>query len=299
MRAHTLARARIERTSPKEKNANKQKKPNRLKDKRTVELLMKHGKLYAILIAAAFFISLVCSLVLLFSVNEVEISYAAYGVAEENLATEALSSLKGKNLLFVKESEAEEKLAAFPRFKLSAVEKSYPNVLKITVEERREVFRLYDGTKTFCLDETGYVLEIVNKELPAERDKIKLSVSSREEEKITATIYTTAAGELIKTSCDDLLYSVIKMARSANLTDLIKEISITDSSEKILKDAVFSTYTGVKIIASDPETRAVDKMKKAVDVYDEHTIDYYKTFSEIIVVLADDGGITATWIRKD
>lgn len=259
---------------------------------------MKHGKLYAILIAAAFFISLVCSLVLLFSVNEVEISYAAYGVAEENLATEALSSLKGKNLLFVKESEAEEKLAAFPRFKLSAVEKSYPNVLKITVTERREVFRLYDGTKTFCLDETGYVLEIVNKELPAERDKIKLSVSSREEEKIVATIYTTAAGELIKTSCDELLYSVIKMARSANLTDVIKEITITDSSEKILKDATFATYTGVKITATDPETRGMDKMKKAIEVYDLHTTDYYKTFSEIMVVLSSDGDITATWVRR-
>ena len=259
---------------------------------------MKHGKLYAILIAAAFFISLVCSLVLLFSVKEVEVSYGAYGVAEEKLATESLSSLKGKNLLLIKESEAAEKLAAFPRFKVAGVGKSYPNVLKINVEERREVFRLYDGAKTFCLDETGFVLEIVDRELPAERDKIKLSVSSREEEKLTTTVYTTAAGELIRTSCDELLYSVIKMARSANLTDVIKEITITDSREKILKDATFSTYTGVKITASDPETRGVDKMKKAVEVYDLHTTDYYKTFSEIIVVLSGNGDITATWVRR-
>ena len=260
---------------------------------------MKHGKIYAILIAAAFFVALVCSLVLLFNVKEVEISYFAFGVAEEKAATEALEGLKGKSLLFLNEKEAEEQLAAYPRFKVSKVEKNYPNLLKVSVEERREVYRFFDGKKTFCLDETGFVLEIVSGELSYERDKIKLTISSREEEKIKTEVYTENAGELIKTSCDDLLYSVIKMARSANLTDLIKEISITDSSEKILKDAVFSTYTGVKIIASDPETRAVDKMKKAVEVYDEHTIDYYKTFSEIIVVLADDGEITATWIRKD
>ena len=48
---------------------------------------MKHGKIYAILIAAAFFVALVCSLVLLFNVKEVEISYSAFGVAEEKAAT--------------------------------------------------------------------------------------------------------------------------------------------------------------------------------------------------------------------
>lgn len=260
---------------------------------------MKHGRIYAILIATAFFIALVCSLVLLFNVKEVEISYSAFDVAEEKPATEALEGFIGKNILFLKESEAEERLAAYPRFKVANVEKRYPNALKITVEERREVYRFFDGEKTFCLDETGFVLEVKSGELSSERDKIKITVSSREEENIKTKIYTERSGEKIRTSCDELFYSVIKMARSANLTDLIKEITVTDSSEKILKDAVFSTYTGVKIIVSDPETRGMDKMKKAVEVYDEHTIDYYKTFSEIIVVLADDGEITATWVRKD
>ena len=150
---------------PEKSGAPIKKKRQRL---RTVELLMKHGKIYAILIAAAFFVALVCSLVLLFNVKEVEISYSAFGVAEEKAATEALEGLKGKSLLFLNEKEAEEQLAAYPRFKVSKVEKNYPNLLKVSVEERREVYRFFDGKKTFCLDETGFVLEIVSGELSYE-----------------------------------------------------------------------------------------------------------------------------------
>ncbi len=260
---------------------------------------MKHGRIYAIIIAAAFFAALVCSLVLLFRIKEVEVSYSTVGVADEKVATEALEDLKGKNLLFFSASEAEKKLAAYPRFKVSKVEKSYPNKLKIFVEERRETYRLFDGKKTFCLDETGFVVDIKDGETTDERDKIRLLFTAHEEEQVTTAIYTEAAGELIKTSCDELLFSVIEMARAARLTDFIKEISITDSSEAILKEAVFSTHTGVKIVVVNPEERGLDKMKKTVEAYDEHTTDYYKTFSKIIVILKDDGEITAKWVRED
>lgn len=261
---------------------------------------MKNGKIYAMLIAAAFLIALVFSFVLLFTVREVEVSYSSYGVADEKAATSALKTFKGKNTLFLSESEVTASLKDFPRFKVVSVEKKYPNVIKIDIEERKEVFRLYNGENTLCLDETGYVLQIIEGKLPAERDKILLTLSVHEEETSRKVeIYSLSAGEKIRTSCDDLLYSVIKMAKTATFTDVIKEIKITDSKEPSLREAEFRTYTGVKIIAADPENRGTDKMKKAMDVYDNHTGDYYKTFSEIIVILdKTTGEISATWERK-
>lgn len=261
---------------------------------------MKNGKIYAMLIAAAFLIALIFSFVLLFTVREVEVSYSAYGVADEKAATAILQTFKGKNSLFLSDGEVVSSIKDFPRLKVVSVEKKYPNVLKVNVEERKEVFRLYDGENTLCMDETGFVLQISRGKLPAERDKIALSLSVHEEETSRkVTVYSSAAGENIKTSCDELLYSVIKMARSASLTDVIREIKITDSKEQTLREAEFQTYTGVKIIAADPETRGADKMEKAMDVYDNRTGDYYKTFSEIIVVLdKTTGEISATWERK-
>ena len=67
---------------------------------------------------------------------------------------------------------------------------------------------------------------------------------------------------------------------------------------KAVADAMYEVLTAHFGNPSSQYPMGVE-MKKAVEVYDEHTIDYYKTFSEIIVVLADDGEITATWVRKD
>ena len=132
---------------------------------------MKNGKIYAMLIAAAFLIALIFSFVLLFTVREVEVSYSAYGVADEKAATAILQTFKGKNSLFLSDGEVVSSIKDFPRLKVVSVEKKYPNVLKVNVEERKEVFRLYDGENTLCMDETGFVLQISRGKLPAERDK--------------------------------------------------------------------------------------------------------------------------------
>lgn len=249
---------------------------------------MKNGKLYAILIGAVFVTVTLLSLFFLFSVKEVKTVCGVYGGADAENVQSSLDALLGKNMFFVSTKDVEEAVKEHTKYKVVSVEKAFPNVLNVEVAERREVYRLSVGGALYSLDETGFVLGTSAGEAK-EREIISLSLEGIE-------ILSAEVGGQIKTSDDGLFYSVLSMAESVNLTDCIKSANIVVNDAEI-KEARFSTYTGVEIVVDKPEKRGGDKIKKAFEVYDGGTKDFYKTFAYILVLEKDGGEITATWTR--
>lgn len=248
---------------------------------------MKNGKIYAIMIAIAFLVALVFSCVFLFSVSRVRTVYSVYSEKDVSEIQKSLDAFNGKNIFFVSENDIRSAVSDYTRFKVVSVDKSYPNVINVNIEERREVYRFsYEGV-VYCMDETGFIIDTAT-EFSEDRDIIAIEFDGIE-------IISAKLGEVLETSEKGFFLSVLEMAKYANLTDCIKSVTFRDDKSVEIKEVVFQTYTGVKIIVDKPDVRGLDKMIKAFDVYDNVTVDYYKTFSQILVIEQATGEITATW----
>ncbi len=80
------------------------------------------------------------------------------GRAEAVALQEELDSFIGKNTTFLKLSEVEERVKAYPSFRVTHTEKKYPNVVEIEIHERREAFALQTATGYQIFDEDGIYL---------------------------------------------------------------------------------------------------------------------------------------------
>ena len=102
---------------------------------------MRIKKILIPIISAIFLITVISVSLSAFTVKEVNVSFSTYikqdGAGE---IQEALNKYNGKNLLFIKTDKIVKEIEEDPYFKVYSVEKNYPNVLKISIEERKEVF---------------------------------------------------------------------------------------------------------------------------------------------------------------
>ncbi len=248
---------------------------------------MKKTKIYAILISVAFIIATLLSLVFLFSVKSIDVEYKLYEQKDVTKIQQTLESYKNKNLIFLDEKEVADSVKFDTGIKVTNVTKKFPNRLEITLLERREVYTLKVEDKYYTLDETGFVMKITDT-AENNREKVYLELDG-------LAVKTTTVGENLRTEDDEFFYAILDMAESVNLSDCIKSVVLENNVEIQEKDAIFKTYTGVDIRIIEPKERGVDKIKKAFEIYDKELNDYYKLFSEIYVVLKNDGDIYAVW----
>ncbi len=245
-------------------------------------------RLSAILIAITFCIVVLISLVELFSIKKVE---AQFFVVSENVesAQSVLDGYEGKNLLFLDEKDVENALSSNPYLQIYSVEKRYPNVLKLSVKERREVYRLTDNGKTYILDQDGYVLNDngVSKQGGA---LIDLSfITFRNNPNLTSKINVKSGvlGLKIQTDNDYIVYKSLAIAKNIGLFDCINAVVIEDCAGEY--DVTFVTNTAVKIYVVDLAIDGERKGQVAFDVYNTTATDYQKRFGNIEVCYLKDG----------
>lgn len=256
---------------------------------------MKSKKIAVILIAIAFVSVVIFSCFGIFSLKKVDVKFSVCAGTDTLEVQQTLDKFIGKNLLFLDVTEVVSSIKDKQYMEVLSVKKQFPNVLSMEIRERREVYYVGVNDKVYVANEDGFVLNSFNATdlNGARRDKIELNLSG-------LTIEKTEIGDYLKTSDDNLLKDVFEMAKSVNLTDCIKSISVKTDIE--IKDVVFSTYTGVQIVVKEANVDGVAKVIEAFSAYDKNANDYEKTFKTILVFKEAEelgGQIRVDWVDED
>ncbi len=198
----------------------------------------------------------------------------------------------GKNLIFFNTEELAGSLTDFHYAEIISVEKSFPNVVKVEVKERKEVYELVSGENVYVTTENGIVLKSFKlDEQIASRDRISLNL-------VDISVTDATLGKLITTDADELLTKSFEMAKSVQLSNCIQSVELEKASVFGGK-VVFKTYTGVNIVIREILDDGVKKIETAFNKY-ENATDYEKTFKQIEVVkLKETGEITAQWTEEN
>ena len=262
---------------------------------------MKNKKLLISIISIVFAIVVISLAVSVFTIKQVKVNYTVtQNVIDTNEINESANSFAGKNLLFLNTDKIVDKLEENPYVEVVSVEKKFPNVVEVSVKERKEIYTVeYEG-KTYLTDVDGLVLaEKDATKVYGEHELISLSLKN-------VNVLEFQLGKVIKTDAQDFISNAFEIARQVNLTDSVKNMEV----EKIFSgvDNVnasgynsrisFETYSGVTIVIYKAEIKGLEKAVKAFELYDSQSSDYVKSFDNI-VVLEVNGEIKAEWTSKN
>ncbi len=245
---------------------------------------MKLKKVSTILIAVVFMISVIVACIGLFSVKKVHVDFTVSASADIERVQNKLNKFLGVNLLVFNEQEVSLALKDEPYYEVLSVEKSYPNILSVSLKERVEVYYLEFQGEFFIMNEDGFVVNKVS-ENPQSRERIYLQLDGVEINRI-------AVGEYIDTNDNQTVNTAFEMAKSVNLTDCIKTLTVFKIGNES-PNVTFETYTGVSIEIQYSDDDGVLKTQRAFDAYNEHANDYEKTFSHILAYKVN--GLIEVW----
>lgn len=247
---------------------------------------MNTKKIYLMLITIAFLVCVVFACSYIFVVNKVDVSFEVVNGEQVEELQASLDEFKGRNLLFLKKSEVEDAVSKFTQYKVVSISKNFPDVISVSVKQRNETFAVVNGDRTYILDEEGFVVRSET-EYTAEREIVSLSFKGLE-------ITNCKSGQVIETNDNELLFSVMSMAKKINYYNCISNIEIEKAPEK--RYAHFKTYTGVVIEVPDAHIRGEEKIEFAFNEYDKCGDDFIKSFNKITVYVdAQSGELKATW----
>ena len=252
---------------------------------------MKKSKLYTILIAFAFVLSLVFACLCLLTVKKVETNYSLIEETDVSDFEKMLDDrFDGKIILFINEKKVKQTIDGAPYYSLVKMDKQFPNKLILNVETRRETYLLQDGENNYIIDKDGYVLS-KNEERFQTTELIDLILDGIEIKNITV-------GQKLSVENNDFLYSAFEMTRAVNLSDNVKQLEVIASQQK--QDVVILTRTGVKVrfYLFDHLDKSKDMAVKAFDSYNEKADDYMKTYNEIKVLVNDSDEIDIWWSQR-
>lgn len=251
---------------------------------------MNTKKLTAILIAIAFGLVVLISCVGLLLIKKVDISYA---VSIERNDTDEIQKkfdeYLGKNLLFLDTNEVIENFKSEPYLEIVAVEKKYPNVLRMDIRERKETYRIQDGNKAYVIDENGYVLNdtgvCIQKKKVIDLNFEHVIPNLQNSPNFLIQITNATLGEKIQTNNDGVFYKVLNISKKVGLSDCIDSIKIIDYTNGF--DVFYETQTGVELRIIDLEIDGEKKALIAFDKYNTIATDYQKRFGEIWAMYQD------------
>lgn len=255
---------------------------------------MRTKRITVILVSVAFLIIAILSCVSIFSVKKIETTFAVGDDTDTASVQAVLDEFLGRNISLLDLNEVEQALKDFQYMEVVSIEKQYPNVIKVNIKERKEVYYFEYGENVYVTAKDGFVLNQYKKEEflgGGSRDMIYLSITGLE-------VVAVEIGARISTSDDLMLTTIFEMAEEVFLTDCIKKIELYKAVER--EEAIFYTYTGVKIVVPKIKDDGIEKIKVAFTAYDESQDagDYEKTFKTIEVVKMDDGYIYPVWTDR-
>lgn len=247
---------------------------------------MNTKRLTVILIAVVFALVVLFSCVGLMSVKKVQVNYAVSDERDSETVQKVLNGYLGRNLLFLDTSEVVDSLKDKYNIEVLSVNKRFPNVLSVSIKERREIYYVEYNDVVYVTTENGFVINSFNGHATENRNIIKLNLGN------AIDVKELKLGKTLKTDNDAVLKQVFNIAKQVNLTDCIKTISIEKYSDRDTisgyeYDVYFECHTGVKIRLVDLLFDGEKKGIKGFEVYDTLASDYQKRFGEIQVIYVD------------
>lgn len=253
---------------------------------------MNSRRIPLILIAVGFFVAVLLSCYFVFSISKVKVEYQVSEDIDTIKMQEELDSLRGKNLLFFEQEQVHEVLSNYPNCKVEYIKENLPNLLEIKVVERRPIYKFTHNQIVYLLDEEGVVVREGQGNVN-DRDLIELKLEG------INVLEPITLGKKIKTDNDNYVANAVGMvAESVNLADRIKSMAIKYLDAGETRDVVFSTYTGVDVVITKADISGIDKVNTAFESYDKCTIDFIKSFNQILVVMLDSGKPKDIWTRN-
>ena len=247
-------------------------------------------KLIAILMAVVFVVLLAASFFIITTVRKVNVQFSVGKNLDCNQVQSTLDANLGKSFFLLNEQEIIDSLAIYPYAEVISVAKNFPNVVEVSLKERREVYNIKVDEEVLVINETGHLLNIIPaSDYQPSRDVINLDID-------TIGITQKELGKVIVTTSDQLFLTVLEMAKNVNLTDCIKEIFIDKyDAPNELSDVEFITYTGVRICVYKAEEKGVDKILSAFDCYNKEISDYEKVSGTLMVGYDANNPTEVTW----
>ena len=252
---------------------------------------MRARKVSVIIVAVVFILVMLFACIALFTVKEVKVTYSVGDDTDTLAVQEKLDEFLGDNLIFIDEQEIADSLLDFHYMQVVSVEKDFPNVIHVEIQERREVYEIVSGDDVYVTTVDGFVLKKLGiDEVSKSRDRIRLVLNG-------VNVLESTLGKVIKTDADQQLLEVFEMAKSVKLTNCIDSVELEVASQK--EQATFKTYTGVNIVVREILDQGVEKIQTAFVKYDQGTTDYEKTFDNIVVIkYPETGEIKAIWTSR-
>jgi hypothetical protein len=247
--------------------------------------------LLIILIFAVFIGVLVLSYFLLTTVRKVEVRFVVAGNTDIVAVQKELDKNLGKNINFINDADIQKTVSEFGYIELVSIERVFPNVLKIAVKERVEAYSVVEGETVYVLSDEARLLKTVSKSDFVNADKlIELDMGD-------VVITEKIEGQVIKTTNDELLTSVLDTVRETSLTTGIKSIKLVQyAAQSEFSDIEVQMRTGVKICIYEAEDRGTEKLKAALSEYDSATGDFEKVSGTIYAWYDDASGkVEVSW----
>lgn len=244
---------------------------------------MNAKKLVVILIAFAFSLIMIFSCVALLTVKKIQIDFnvSSYSSNQGEFSSQTseevqklLNEYIGVSLLSIDVEQVEQKLIVHPKLEMVEVVKKFPNVLCVSLKERREVYKLEYNEKVYILDEFGFVLTDDGKTTQG-TSLISLNFANINISKIEV-------GKKIEIEKDlegNILSTTFNIVKSVGLADCIEKISLKDTTSGY--DLSFKIRTGTDINIIDIMEDGSIKTQKAFEIYDTEATDYEKSSGTI------------------
>ncbi len=252
---------------------------------------MRTRRILAKIIAITFALVVLLACAGIFSVEKVDVCYAVSNCDVQNTQS-ILNKYKGKNLLFLDKQEVVDSLKNKPYLQVVSVEKKYPNVLRVNIQERRETYKINFNAKTYILDENGVALNDEGR-INQGGNVIDLNfITFRNNPNLTSKIEieNITLGKKIQTTNDSAVYKAFEIANQFGLFDCVKSVTIEDCTGDEF-DVSFETHTGVKIYIVDVLVDGAVKGQVGFDAYNNLANDYQKRFGLLETRYVLEGGI--------
>ena len=250
---------------------------------------IKAKKISIIVIAAVFaLVAIVCTIGL-FSVKKVQVNYAVSKGANTMEIQTTLDEFLGDSLVFLSIDKVKDAVDAYPYFEVTSVDKQFPNVLKVSIRERKETYFVKSGDNYVVTAQDGFVLRVATEDEVLHnsiRDKIHLNLEG-------ISVESASVGSIIKTDNDALIKTVFEIADSVELINCVESITVTKYNVPGA-DLTFKTYSGVSIEIAKFEVKGVEMAVEAFNAYNNAESDYVKMYSFIKAYLVN-GEINVVW----
>ena len=250
---------------------------------------MKHKRLLIILSVVVALAFGVLVFVALFSVKDVTVNYSVYGARVEGVE-DVLSVYKGKNLLFVSESDIEKTIKDNYALKVDFVEKVYPSTIIVGVSSRQERFAVSTGEGDYYVVDEEYA--VVDRREDCSNfadslDNIVVTFDVSEKIEISLNKYLDASDAYVKA-----FIGVIEKFDSPR--DEIESVSVVETAEKGNVRITLNTRVGLAIVIFKALERTDEKAQAAVAKF-RYLSDTDKLTGKIECLETSDGKISAVY----